>query len=440
MYIVIISAVSAIILTVFLLSLIRDKIQFYVVGFDEGFSFSEIAMLRSLARRADVDEPMSLYVSLPTLNDAITRLIADMERTTDVGVRTRTQALLSKLYDYRTKVQLAHENKRGVESTRYLSNGQRLRIVLDGSGVFTSEIVNNGRELLVRTPTKDGAITRSGDEWVGKTVTVYLCRKGDAHYVFDTRVTAANVFCGVPVIHLAQTGNLLRTQKRRSVRCQCEIPARLYFLPDDGNVDYNAVEAEAGYRCLLEDISEDGALVRVGGKGKNGARIRLQFSLNDMLVLMFGVVRAVEYSQSQNQSRLHFECVHIAPDMRNLVLSFVYKVLPQRERDAHEALAGAEADAEVQAGDDAEADTDDFGAPQAQASAPDPAPVAQEHAADSVVVDEDAAVAVANIADSNDAAHGGVHQSNDIAVEAAAFVVEARRTLASGMMKVPQGR
>ena len=104
------------------------------------------------------------------------------------------------------------------------------------------------------------------------------------------------------------------------------------------------MEVEPGYKVVLEDISEDGAMIRVGGKGVINAQIKLQFKINDILILMYGVVRAVEYNKEINQSRLHFECVHLDAGMRNAILSFVYNVLPQDKKDLFDALTATEDD------------------------------------------------------------------------------------------------
>ena len=66
---------------------------------------------------------------------------------------------------------------------------------------------------------------------------------------------------------------------------------------------------------------------------------------------MFGVVRTVEYNESSNQSLLHFECIHLDQTMKNEVLSFVYNMLPEREKEVYEALKLTDTD-EVEAGDE----------------------------------------------------------------------------------------
>ena len=63
---------------------------------------------------------------------------------------------------------------------------------------------------------------------------------------------------------------------------------------------------------------------------------------------MYGIVRAVEYNATTNQSRLHFECVTLPPKMKTDILNFVYNVIPQEEKDAYDAIAQAEEDAKTE--------------------------------------------------------------------------------------------
>ena len=325
-------------------SLNSVKIQFFTTGMDKGFKMSEIMSLWKLASVSELEEPESLFFSLPLMSQAITKFI---QETRENGTDTleSNKRFLSKLYAYRTRISLEHENNKSLDSTKYLDKHQRLRIVLPGSGVFKSEILANAGELVIKTPTRNGIIAVPGQDWVGKTVHVYLWRKGDAAYVFDSVVNNFDVYMGATALRLQHSSKLIRTQKRESIRAECSIDAQLYFL-GEGEIDYDAVDANPGYKCLLEDVSEGGALIRVGGKGVKDARVKIQFNIGDSLVVMFGVVVGVEYNKSLNQSRLHFECIHVEEQMKNLVLSFVYKTLPEEKKEALEAISLAEEDAE----------------------------------------------------------------------------------------------
>ena len=79
-------------------------------------------------------------------------------------------------------------------------------------------------------------------------------------------------------------------------------------------------------------------------RSQKNIKIKIQFQLGEEYIVMFGVVRAVEYNQNSNQSRLHFECVTLPQKMKNEILTYVYNVIPQEEKDAFEAMTQAESD------------------------------------------------------------------------------------------------
>ncbi len=335
--------VAVVIVVVRFVSQNNEKIQFFTTGMDKGFKISEIFALWKLARVSNLENPESLYFSLPLMSDAISHFIQETRENRTDSLE-KNKRFLTKLYDYRTRISLEHENNKSLDSSKYLDKHQKLRIILPGSGVFKSEILENGTELIIKTPTRNGVITVPGQEWVGKKVHVYLWRKGDAAYVFDSVVNNYDLFLGSTVLRLKHSTDMIRTQKRESIRSACQIEAQLYFV-GDGKVDYDAVDATPGFRCILEDISEGGSLIRVGGKGVKGARLKIQFNISDNLIVMFGVVVGVEYNKNLNQSRLHFECIHMDETMKNIVLSFVYKTLPEDKKEALEAISLAEEDA-----------------------------------------------------------------------------------------------
>ncbi len=316
------------------------KIEFYAMGLDSKFTLSEIALLWKLGKDTSMEEPLSLFFSVKALSNCISQII---ENSKSAGTENtpQTQNFLGKLYKFRTKLELASDSKRGLETSRSLDNNQKIRIVLKGAGVFASKIINNGSEIAISIPTQDGKVKLQSNQWEGKNISVYLWRKGDAGYVFDTKVIHAGAFLGNPALFLQHSENLLRTQKRKSIRTECHIKAQLYIIKSKVT-DYSTVETAPGYQCLIEDISSDGALVRIGGKGIANVQMKIQFELEDTLIVMYTVVRSVEYNAANNQSRLHLECIHLAPAMRNAILTFVYKIIPEEQKNAETALTELE--------------------------------------------------------------------------------------------------
>ena len=338
MYVLVALFISAVIIAglVKIYLLFKEKINFFIRGLDEGFKFHELSTLWNVSQLCALEEPESLFYSMPSLSKCISHIKTQAESSGVINA-SRFQNILTKLYSYRNNIEKAEDKKRGLDSTQALSNHQKLRIIFPGKGVFSSEIVNNGRELTIKVPTQKNQITIEGKEWVGQVINVYLWRTGDARYVFDTVVTHEGLFLGKPSLFLKHTTNLVRTQKRNAIRSKCHINAELYILKDKV-IDYNIIETKPGYKCLLEDISENGALIRIGGKGLPNIQIRLQFQLNNKLVVMFGVVRTVEFNAEINQSRLHFECIHIDAQMKNQVLSYVYNIMSESEKEIYDAM------------------------------------------------------------------------------------------------------
>lgn len=351
-YIFIALIISAVIIAglVKLYLLFKEKINFFLRGLDESFHFSELNTLWNVSQICNLEEPISLFYSMPSLAKCISHIKTQSEAAGALN-SAKFQKLLTKLYEFRNKIEKNEDKKRGLESTQSLSNHQKLRIILPGKGVFSSEIVNNGRELTIKLPTQKNQITVDGKDWVGQTVNVYLWRTSDARYVFDTTVLHEGLFIGKPSLFLKHTTNLIRTQKRNAIRSKCHISAELYILKEKV-IDYNIIETKPGYKCLLEDISENGALIRIGGKGLPNIQIRLQFQVNNRLVVMFGIVRTVEYNEELNQSRLHFECIHIEPAMKNQILSYVYNIMSDSEKEIYDALKLTDTDEKTESEND----------------------------------------------------------------------------------------
>ena len=321
----------------------NDKINFFITGFDSGFTFPDLVLLWKVADICELEQPQTLFFSLQSLSKCMSQVTAQASAEGNEQ-DPKTQKLLSKLFDYRTKLQNKSDEKKGVSSTQSLEKGQQLRIIFPGQGVFSSKVLNNGSSIAISIPRQKGLIEVAAENWVGKVISVYFWRKGDARYVFDTTVMKNGMFQGETALFLKHTANLLRTQKRKSVRVPCNIPGNL-FIVQKPSVDYTAVETRNGYKCLLQDISESGALIKIGGKGAQNIKIKLQYLLNNKLIVMFGIIRTVQYNEEKNQSLLHFECTHIDTIMRNEILSFVYNTMPDTQKEVLEALEQTDLDA-----------------------------------------------------------------------------------------------
>ncbi len=338
---------------------VREYLKFITTGLDSGFSLPQILFLGKVGRTASLEDVSSLFWSVSSLDSCIAQIV-QIAKSTGTENEEGNQKILTKLYDYRTKIELEQSQKKhGLDSTRDISAGQRIRILLRGTGLFTSKVIRVGpRHLVIEYPLGGSKVPGTSVDWVNKKISVYFWRHDDAGYVFDTAVVPDPTGSGTATLYLAHSYMLIRSQKRRSIRVKCSIYAQLYlFRP--GEVLDSALEPEPGMKCLLEDLSEDGAMILIGGKAEKAMRLKLQFMLRDVLIVMCGIIRGVDYNRDTNQSRIHFESEELNPRMRNAVLTFVYNVLPEEEKDELDAIRLTEEDglAEAEPADDAETST-----------------------------------------------------------------------------------
>ncbi len=312
-------------------SFLQVYLDFFSKGSEAGMGSSECSQLWKLTKECRIKNPLSVFMFESSIDKCIIMLL-ETSRARGIEKTPQIQGLLGKLYSLKTKLIFEADTKKGIRSTELLEEGQKLSIIFKGKGVFKTRVLKNSGSLVVLLPSQFSKQTKKNEvlpieEWEDKNVSVYLWRNGDAGYVFDTKVISVGDFRMEKAIFLRHTDALERAQKRTAIRGKCEIPADLYFLPkDEETIEYDRVETSDGFKCLLEDISESGSLIRVGGKTLPNLPIKIQFKLAGKTVVMFGEIRAVEYNRKLDQSRVHFECTHIDLESRNAILGHVYRI------------------------------------------------------------------------------------------------------------------
>jgi len=314
-------------------------LKFYSKGKDSGFSFREIELLRKLAVKSSLDDPTSLFWSQNQLDQCIRSLVRSMHLTGEVGDQA-SHDFLSKLYDFRKKIEMEKPRiKNGISNSRQISEGQNLRILVAGSGVFKSQVVKNVSQYLTISRPTSSKLPGSFS-WQSLKISVYFWREDDAGYVFDSEVLDEVFSKGIASLKIAHSDSLFRTQKRKSIRVKLHKSAFLYLLANEENV--NKIEVNPGLKCFLEDLSDTGCAVTIGGKAVAGLRIKIQFALNNTPVVMSGTVRSVEYKEDLNRSLLHVEADPLPIEIRNQILGEVFGMLPEEEEDLPFRMLGEE--------------------------------------------------------------------------------------------------
>lgn len=301
-------------------------VQFFTKGKDAGFSFKEIDLLRRLAVQCNIEDPCSLFSSQNQLDICIRSMVKGI-RMSGESEEQGTHDFLSKLYDYRKKIEMNKPMiKNGISNSRQISEGQLLRILVTGTGVFKSQVVKNASPYLTISRPVNTKMSASMT-WEGMKISVYFWREDDAGYVFDTGVLDEVFSKGISSLKIGHSDSLFRTQKRKSIRIKMHKAAFLY-LEKDGEQPHK-IEIDPGLKCFLEDLSDSGCAVAVRGTAPTSLRIKVQFALDNTAICMTGTVRSVSFNQEINRSVLHMESDPLPIEIRNQILGEVFGMLPE---------------------------------------------------------------------------------------------------------------
>ncbi len=304
-------------------------LQFYMKGRESGFVFHEINLLRRVAIENKIENPTALFWSMKQLDRAL--------KGTIIKYRARSQEqdpeynhLLSKLFELRKRVEFDQPKyKIGIKSSRKLMPKQALRIMLPGLGPFGAIVVENlSKYMAISRP--QGPKLPDGFSWKNQKIGVYLWRAEDAGYFFQTKALEDFIDRKYPIVHIAHSDNLVRTQKRNSLRVDTDMTAELFPLKSIDSAT-ETPEQSRGLRCRLADLSEGGAAILIGGKARVGLPVKVQFSLGDALVAISGVVKGITFDDKKNRSLLHLQAAATSATTRNRVLTYVYNLFGERE-------------------------------------------------------------------------------------------------------------
>jgi len=305
-------------------------IQFFAKGKEAGFTVKDMEQLRRIVSSCNIQEPVSIFQSQKQF-EIVVRSMVNAVRMSGERDDPAVQIFLSKLFDYFKKIEMkAVENKTRITNSRQISEGQTLRVLVAGTGVFKSEVVKNfGNYLTISRPMNQKL--NSTMQWHGLRISIYFWREDDAGYVFDTEVSDEVFSKGISSLKVEHNDSLFRTQKRKSLRIKYQKPAFLYMIDDGDNP--HTLEKTAGLRCMLDDISDTGCAFRVHGQASAGLRLKVQFALDRIPICMPATIRSVDYFQETNTSLAHLEADPLPIATRNHILCEVFGMLPDEDED-----------------------------------------------------------------------------------------------------------
>ena len=303
-------------------------VQFYLKGKESGFSFNEVNLLRRVAVENRMKDPTSLFWSMKQLDRCIKGTVISFRSRNEEHTDVATE-LISKLYDFRTRVAMNQPKyTMGLKTSREIANRQRIKITVPALSPFQAIIVDNLRRYMAISYPR-GPKLPEGFTWKGQQIGVNLWREEDAGYYFQAKVIEDFLERKYPILHISHSENLLRTQKRRSVRAEASVACSLYPLRSVSEASEEK-ETDKGLRTLLKDISEDGAAILIGGRAKVGMPVKFQFTLSERTVVMSGVAKHIEFDDKRNRSLLHIQAIAPSAGMKNILRSYIYNIFGER--------------------------------------------------------------------------------------------------------------
>jgi c-di-GMP-binding flagellar brake protein YcgR len=307
----------------------KNWIQFFAKGKEAGFSLRELEQIRRLSNNCKIQDPVSIFKSQKQLEICI-RSVVNTLRMSGESEDPGIQDFLSRLFDYCKEVGIKNsEKKSSITNSRQISEGQTLRILVPGTGVFKSEVVKNIESYLTISRPSNAKMT-SSMQWTGLRISVYFWREDDAGYVFDTEVIDEVFSKGISSLKVEHHDALFRTQKRRSLRVKLHKPAFVYMVND---ADPHQMEKSPGLRSMLDDISDTGCAFSVRGQATVGLRLKVQFSLDRIPICIPGTVRSVDFHPESNTSLIHMEADPLPIPVRNHIMCEVFDMLPDEDED-----------------------------------------------------------------------------------------------------------
>jgi len=333
-------------------------VEFYSMGKDAGFSFREIALLKRVAVVNKHQKPSSLFWSVDVLDKSLAGIHKLIDAEKDSDERDYLEYLLKKLYSYRKSVEFQKPRyNRGIETTFDISINQIVKLKVDMLGIYECSVLENNRNYILVTYPK-GPPLPVGFSWRDRTLNVYFWRREDAGYFFQSRIMEGYPDREFKTLRMSHSEVVLRSQKRRSVRTSCKLPAQLYPLKSLKSSS-QLPESKPGLRCVVQDISEDGAAVKIRGMGKVNMCIKLQMDLFGKIAVLRGVVRTIDYDKDSNISVLHLQAEDPDEQSRYLILAFVYDIYRNEQSMTSRPVSQVSVDQESRETDESPEDNDD---------------------------------------------------------------------------------
>jgi len=123
-------------------------------------------MLRQLTIQCAIEPPHAIFESRDQFDKCIRSMIRGVKmsgQNEDQGTRD----FISKMYEYRQKIEISKDRAHNkISHSSQISEGQALRILVEGTGVFDSHVVKNASQYMTISRPENSKMT-SAMSWTG---------------------------------------------------------------------------------------------------------------------------------------------------------------------------------------------------------------------------------------------------------------------------------
>ena len=308
--------------------------EFYSRGKREGFSFKEIRFLKKIAVQNRLEKPQSIFWSTKQLDRCLRPAIKRIESDENMGDADKL-SMITKLLELRKKAEFnLPKYKKRIRDTHALIPRQKLVIRNKEYGTFLSWVIEVNRKYLVISQPMGHPGWKSLN-WRGHKINVYFWRIDDAGYSFSSKVLEQIVHEEYPLLYIAHSNNLERTQKRKSIRVETSIRVRFYPI-SYSNSDLNSKPyiSKQSHSGKIMDLSESGCCMVAGRGMKKNQRIKLDFYLTDeKRIIALGVIVNISKTPDERVKKYHIMFIRLSPIARNNILLYIFNIFGEREEE-----------------------------------------------------------------------------------------------------------
>jgi hypothetical protein len=284
---------------------------FLFFAFIHRFSLFNTLLLINILQRNYVKNPLRLFRDKEFLKQTISQITAAWEKTQSEKYKT----LLENLYRLRGGMENQGKAKKEITSSRQIPIGQKFSLTVNDNENITAHLIENSPvNLILELSAEPGHINRI--------INVFFWHDRIG-YGFQSVVAKRENL----IIRLPHTETLLQRQRRMHTRVKTEDIIGNFYLINPQNKASHLVTPDQGFPCLIRDISEGGIAITAEGRGQVNLYIRVDFSLNNKKITLYGEVRAVTYNSENNTSVLHMQNdVSMPFEMKEPILSYIYGI------------------------------------------------------------------------------------------------------------------